>query len=86
MYSKYECILSLFLLVTPSSTARDPSILAPTPTGIIDQSLYVLRAEMDGWYTMLPQCLAVGFAGGIGDTCTNGMSALWMMEPLIASD
>lgn len=63
-------------MLTPPSTVRDPSFLAPTATGLVDQSLYVLRAEMDGWYTMLPQCLAVSFTAGIGDTRTNGMFSL----------
>ncbi|GAD93340.1 fungal specific transcription factor domain-containing protein [Paecilomyces variotii No. 5] len=51
---------------------REPSLLAPTTTGLIDQSLYVLRAEMDGWYAMLPQCLSVGFAAGIANMHKNG--------------
>ncbi|KAJ9272880.1 transcriptional regulator family: Fungal Specific TF [Paecilomyces variotii] len=62
----------LSTLLDYAYTVRDPSFLAPTATGLVDQSLYVLRAEMDGWYTMLPQCLAVGFTAGIGDTRTNG--------------
>lgn len=31
---------------------------------------------MESWYSMLPQCLTMDFATGIGDTCTNGMCPL----------
>ncbi|KAL2010952.1 hypothetical protein VTN00DRAFT_3670 [Thermoascus crustaceus] len=52
-------------------TVRDQSMLSPTASGAIDQTLYIFKAETESWYSMLPQCLTMEFATGIGDTCTN---------------
>ncbi|OJJ44973.1 hypothetical protein ASPZODRAFT_134391 [Penicilliopsis zonata CBS 506.65] len=48
------------------------SVLSTSESAVLDHSLYVLNAELDSWYALLPQCLTLDFTHGSGGVCTNG--------------
>ncbi|BDD62292.1 hypothetical protein MAP00_007265 [Monascus purpureus] len=73
-YETVRLAKQLSTLLHYSFTIRSNPLLptAGTEPGVIDHSVFLLKSELDTWYSTLPRCLKLDLMTGAGDICSNG--------------